>query len=246
MNAAMHHSRPNVLVVDDEPDICANLFDILTDLGYQVDVAYSGEDALQKVRTKTYAVALLDLRMPGMNGLELYRHIKSLQSATVAIIVTAYTSSETVAEALHAGAWKVVRKPIDVSKLLPLVEEAAEQPLVLVVDDDTELCDNLWELLREQGFRVALAHDETAARHCLQSAEVHVVLIDMRLPNGNGADVFRMVQSSSPRSKTILITGFRAEVTDLIERARAAGADAVCYKPFDVASLLNTVSRLSG
>ncbi|MGE0605717.1 MAG: response regulator [Pirellulales bacterium] len=242
----MSQTRPNVLVVDDEPDICANLCDILTDLGYPVDVAHNGEEALQLVRKKPYAVALLDLRMPGMDGLELYRQIKLVQSATVAIIVTAYSSSETVTQALHAGAWKVVRKPVELGRLLPLIEEAAEQPLVLVVDDDTELCETMWELLREQGFRVALAHDSRMARHCLEQAAAHVVLIDMRLPQGNGAEVFHMVRAAAPQSKTILITGYRSEVAEMVQQAQAAGADAVCYKPFDVRSLLETVSRLSG
>src|SRR6266496_4184044 len=139
----MTEKTPSILVVDDEVDTCRNLSDILTDLGYGVDVAHDGLTALEMVRQKPYDVALLDLKMPGMDGLTLYREIKKLRSGTVAIVVTAYAGGDTKAEALAAGAWQVLSKPVDFSKLLALVDEALGQPLVMVVDDEHDLCANL-------------------------------------------------------------------------------------------------------
>src|SRR6266498_2877195 len=159
----MTTKTPSILVVDDEVDTCRNLSDILTDLGYSVDVAHEGVTALEMVRRKPYDVALLDLKMPGMDGLTLYREIRKLRSDTVAIIVSAYASSGVTDEALAAGAWQVMPKPVDFPKLLGMVEEALSQPLVLVVDDDPDLCAGLWDVLRERGYRVAIAHDETRA-----------------------------------------------------------------------------------
>jgi CheY-like chemotaxis protein len=78
----------------------------------------------------------------------------------VAIVVTAYAGGDTKAEALAAGAWQVLSKPVDLPMLLNLMEEALGQPLVMVVDDDHDLCANLWDLLRERGFRVCLAHEK--------------------------------------------------------------------------------------
>src|SRR3989442_2683844 len=93
---------PTLLVVDDEVDICRNLSDILTDLGYRVDVAHDGPSALELVRRHAYDVALLDLKMPGMDGLTLYREIKRLRAGIVAIIVNAYASHATAEAALSA------------------------------------------------------------------------------------------------------------------------------------------------
>src|SRR6185437_1066779 len=138
----------SILVVDDEDDTCRNLSDILTDLGYQVDTALDGFTALELVRKKPYDVALLDLKMPGMDGLTLYRELKKIRSGTVAIVVTAYASGDTTREALAAGAWQVLPKPVDFPRLLGLVNEALDQPMVMVVDDDHDLCANLWDLLR--------------------------------------------------------------------------------------------------
>jgi DNA-binding NtrC family response regulator len=235
---------PQILVVDDDADICRNLSDILTDLGYRVDCALDGPSALELVRRRPYDVALLDLKMPGMDGLSLYREIKKHRAGTVALLVTAYAGPETAEEALTAGAWKVLPKPVDFPRLLGLVDEALGQPLVLVVDDDRDLCTNLWDLLRERGFRVAIAHDACQAAAQLQEMAFEVVLIDMKIPDGDGGAVFRLVREANPQARTILITGYRSEMDQLVDRVLADGADAVCYKPFDVPRLLTSLEDL--
>ncbi len=234
----------SILVVDDEPDICANLSDIFTDLGFHVDVACDGPSALKLVRQRPYDVALLDLRMPGMDGLELYRRIKELRSETVAMIVTAYASDTTARAALDAGAWRVVPKPVNPQALLQMIEEAMGRPLVMIIDDDTDLCDSLWDLFHENGLRACVAKTVAEAARHLNTANLHVALIDMRLPEGDGGQVFRLVRETNPHASTILITGHRGETEQLITQIMAAGADAVCYKPFDVKSLLETVKKL--
>lgn len=241
----MTAEAPRILVVDDEVDICKNLADILTDLGYTVDTAYDGESALALVRVHPYDIALLDLKMPGMDGLTLYREIKALRAGTVAIIVSAYAASTTAEAALAAGAWQVLAKPLDLPKLMRLVDEAVVQPLVLVVDDDRDLCANLWEILRERGYRVCLAHDADEAAAALREHAFCVVLIDMKLPREHGGTVFRLVRRVDPQARTVLITGYRSETDELIAEVVQEGADAVCYKPFDVPRLLNTLRALA-
>jgi DNA-binding response OmpR family regulator len=124
----MPQEAPRILIVDDEPDTCANLSDIMTDLGYQVDTALDGFSALELVKRKPYDIALLDLRMPGMDGLELYRRIRAISAGTVAIIVTAYTSSDMAKSVLSAGAWQIVRKPVNIGSLLNLFSQALSSP----------------------------------------------------------------------------------------------------------------------
>jgi CheY-like chemotaxis protein len=241
----MEAEGPSILVVDDDVDTCRNLSDILTDLGYHVETAHDGPAALELVRRRHFDVALLDLKMPGMDGLELYREVRRLRSDTVALIVTAYAGGSTAEEALSAGAWQVLPKPVDFARLLGLVDQALGQPLVLVVDDDPDLCANLWDLLRERGYRVALAQDEQAAAGQLRGAAFRVVLIDMKLPDGDGTTVFRLVRQANPQARTVVITGHRAELERLVDEVVREGADAVCYKPFEMARLLGTLDRLT-
>ena len=241
----MSSTCPTILVVDDDVDTCRNLSDILTDMGYGVDTAHDGAEALEKVRQRAYDVALLDFRMPGMTGLELYREIRKLRAETVAIVVTAFAGKDTAEQALAAGAWQVLPKPVDFPRLLGLVDQALGQPLVMVVDDDPDLCANLWDVLRERGYRVVVAHDEPTAADRLRDQNFKVVLIDMKLPQGDGTTVFHLVRQSNPAARTVVITGFRSEMDPLVQQVVAEGADAVCYKPFDVPRLLDVLGQLT-
>ncbi len=115
---------PTILVVDDDADTCRNMADLFGDSGYAIETAESGDAALVKARRQTYDMGLLDLRMPGMDGLTLCRHLKWLQPPMVAMLVTAYVGGDLVNQARAAGARYVVEKPVDFSRLLDLVEKA--------------------------------------------------------------------------------------------------------------------------
>ncbi len=238
--------KPSILIVYDEADTCANLADILTDCGYTVHTALSGDEALGRVREAAYDVALLDLKMPGMDGLTLYREIKKLRPATVAIVITAYASRATQDAARNAGTWHMLPKPVEVRQLLPLVAAAANQPLVLIIDDDHELCHTLWDLLRDQNYRVALAHSAADADSQLGAAgNYRIVLLDLKLPDGNSHVLAQRIRRTHPDVGTILITAHGRELSQLVDQALANGADAVCYKPFNVDELLGIMSRLT-
>ena len=240
----MSASIPGMLIVDDEQDTCRNLSDIFTDLGYRVDTACDGLSALHKMRDVRFEFAVVDLMMPNMDGLSLYREMKKLSPEIVAILSTAYPGHPRTEESQAAGIWRIVPKPVDVACLLELIDEALKQPLVLIVDDDPEQCANLWDLLRDQGFRVGIAHDVRSAIDRLRKTGFDVVLIDMRLPDGDGADVFRSLSQLERRARTIVITGYRAEVAAALEYLMNEGVDAVCYKPLDVADLFAKIQRL--
>jgi len=117
-----------ILLVDDDPDTCATMADIIDDLGYQVEVAYDGPAALELASQNLFALALLDYKMPGMNGVEVYRRLRRLWAATVGILVTAFAGQETIDDASEAGLRSVIPKPVDFDQLLPLIEEVVGKP----------------------------------------------------------------------------------------------------------------------
>lgn len=241
----MRGHKPRLLIVDDEQDICANLADIFGDLGYEVQVAYDGPSALEMAKRETFDVALLDLRMPEMDGLELFKRLKDVSQGTAAIIITAYASSDTARDAVEAGAWGLMSKPVDVQALFETIEDALGQPVVLLVDDDCELCESLRDILLQRKYRVCVAHDIPEAKDQLHQQEFQIVLLDIKLPAGSGTELLQAIHAESPAARTILITGHRSEAEENIEQALSSGANAVCYKPFDVPGLLKTISSLS-
>ncbi len=117
-----------ILVVDDDHDTCATLSDIISDLGYRVGVAHDGPAALALSKRHGYGLALLDYKLPGMDGVELYGHLKQVRAGTVGVLVTAFAANETVRAAVRAGIRRVLPKPVDFGRLLPLVEEVAGAP----------------------------------------------------------------------------------------------------------------------
>jgi DNA-binding response OmpR family regulator len=119
-----------ILVVDDDQDTCASLSDILLDLGYTVDTANDGLAALELSHRNLYRLALLDYMMPGMNGLELCRHMRASWPTLQVALVTGWASISTTTSETESGIRRVIPKPVDFGELIRFVEE--------VVCDDVE------------------------------------------------------------------------------------------------------------
>jgi two-component system, NtrC family, response regulator HydG len=116
-----------ILVVDDEQHIRNSLATWFREEGYDVSVAASGKDALAAVAREGTNILLVDIKMPGMDGLELQRRVRELAPDATIIIMTAYASVETAVEALKEGAYDYIVKPFDPEAVSRLVRKAAER-----------------------------------------------------------------------------------------------------------------------
>src|SRR6056297_112527 len=225
-------AQKRVLVVDDDADIRTNFCDILSALGYVTETAADAEIALQMIAAEPFDVALLDYKLPGMNGVELYQQIKKVRPELATIIVSAHGGQQGAERAREAGAWDVLRKPVDMLQLLDTVKQATEAPMVLLVDDDVEFCQSLWQILNDRHFRVALAHNESDGIRLGMEAGCQIALIDLQLGSGDGRNVVRECQRVNRRVRTVLITGHRENAVEDEELKRVF--DAVVYKPVAV------------
>jgi len=115
------HAR--ILVVDDDENIRKTMKAILEDEGYIVDLAATGSEAIQKTKEKAYNIALLDIRLPDMEGVELLKLIKDTVPHTRKIMVTGYPSMQNAVAALNKNADAYLIKPVNVEKLLNTVKE---------------------------------------------------------------------------------------------------------------------------
>lgn len=119
--------KEKILIVDDEKIIRESLFHWFEDDGYDVDAAENGELALKKFIAEKSDLLLVDMKMPGMGGLELLKEIKKIDPDTIVIMITAYASVSTAIAAIKDGAYDYVTKPIDPDDLANLVSKAFEQ-----------------------------------------------------------------------------------------------------------------------
>jgi DNA-binding NtrC family response regulator len=115
--------RPTILVVDDEPLIRWSLSERLKSDGFQVVEADTGARALERL-LEGVAIVLLDLRLPDIDGVSILRQIKAFDAGIIVIMLTAYASSETAAEALQLGAYHFTSKPFNLDDVVNTIERA--------------------------------------------------------------------------------------------------------------------------
>jgi heterodisulfide reductase subunit A len=113
----------SILVVDDEAIVRESIRDWLKDAGYQVSVAESGEEALKMIQKQDFGVMILDLRLPGINGIDVLKKAKTLKPDIKSIVITAYPTMLTQEEATKLGAIDYLVKPIFPDKLEELVRD---------------------------------------------------------------------------------------------------------------------------
>ncbi len=116
-----------ILVVDDEPSMQMALREFLAKRGYETDVAGSAEAGLEKIRQKVYDLILLDIRLPGMSGIEAIPHIRECESQGEIIVITAHGSSETALQAVERGAYDFFSKPFSLKEMEIVVRRALEK-----------------------------------------------------------------------------------------------------------------------
>jgi two-component system response regulator HydG len=111
-----------IFVIDDDKEHAESLADILEMRGYEVDVAHSGEAALARARETGFDIALMDVKLPGINGVETYREFRRLHPQARVMMMTGFSVGALVAEAIDQGALGVLHKPFSPQALLEFVE----------------------------------------------------------------------------------------------------------------------------
>ena len=110
----------SILVVDDDPSMADSLADILEIKGFGVHTAYSGAEALEILRDQPVDILLTDVRMPDMNGVELYRKTRRNFPDLITILMTAYSADDIIQQGMQEGIKTVLNKPVDMDFLLSL------------------------------------------------------------------------------------------------------------------------------
>ena len=171
--------------------------DIFTDFGYAADTAGDGLEALSKIRNRSYDVALLDFKMPGMDGLTLFREMRRLCPETSAILISAYTDVGVTEEATRSGICRIMSKPVDMDKVIEEVDRQLSHPVALLVDDDCDFCESLRDVLNEWQFRVNIACNELRALEILSELLSIVVFESSQTAAALGCGCLRIPSSNS-------------------------------------------------
>ncbi len=191
-------------IIDDEPIIHEVLGDLLGTEGYEVEISSNGEDALAKYSSQDFDLVLLDLLMPGMDGIEVLKRLKKIDPYSVIIIITAYASVESAISAMKIGAFDYVQKPFKHDELLLTVKRAMEHKRLQ--EENLRLKD---ELKRKFSFENIIGKSKVMQ------------------------NVFETIKAAAPTRSTILIQGESGTGKELVARAIHQNSDRAAY-PFIV------------
>ncbi|MEJ2235365.1 MAG: sigma-54 dependent transcriptional regulator [Syntrophobacterales bacterium] len=179
-----------VLVVDDEPMVCLALTNWLEEENYFAQAVEDGPQAVKAVREENWDIVLLDLRMPGMDGMEVLKQVKEIAPQTVVIMMTAYASIPGAVQAMKEGAYDYIVKPLDVDQLTLMLKR--------IVEHQQLITENI--LLRKRLTEQYEFEDIIGRSEAMQ-------------------EVFTMIKAVTDTNATVLITGETGTGKELVARA---------------------------
>jgi DNA-binding NtrC family response regulator len=238
MNQSLH-----ILVVDDDRRMTRTLVDILNMSGHDAVEAWSGPDALEKIRTNQFDCVITDIKMPEMNGVELHQHLREAQPGLPVLLMTAFAAEKLIHQGLDDGVVGVFDKPLDINHLLGFFTSLAKNRLIVIVDDDPDFCRTLNDILYKRGFRVIQVTDPHVAMQQI-TADAQVILLDLKFNGINGLDVLKEIRKRNPSLPVLMITGYRNEMASVIQAAQQINAFTCLYKPLEIPQLLQMLTEL--
>lgn len=183
-------SQPKLLIADDERHVAEGLKLILSEDGYPAEMAADGEEAWQKVQSGEYGLVLADLKMPGMDGLELFARMREQGIESEVIIITGEATVDSAVEAMRSGAYDYLTKPLDLDRLKALIPKALDKYNVRTAN--RQLQKRLERLTR---FGEMLGESE-----------------EMR-------EIYKIIETIAPSNASVLITGESGTGKELVARA---------------------------
>ncbi len=235
-----------ILIVDDDKNICATIVGVLRKEGHKVDVMPDGNKAIEAIAEKTYDIALIDIRMPGINGVETYRKLKEISPETIVMMMTAYALDDLKKDALREGVYGIIDKPFDMNQVIGMMSDISSKNYVLIVDDDVDYRKKIKESLSSQGFIAVSVENGDKALSVLERKVPDVIVLDYKLPDETGLQTMERIEELAGNMESppevIMVTGYRNE--EIEKKAHELGIKKVMQKPFSIDELKKEIEKI--
>jgi len=233
----------SILIVDDHENMQSTLRDILEDEGYQVVTASSGVEAIEWCQQQKFDVILMDVRMPDLNGVEVFRRIKNLAEGARVIMMSAYSVEDLKREALKEGAIAFLQKPLDVEMVLKLIEQTEHPPVLIVMNNQQERDQVVTELKQHQ-YRVYTTNTAEEALELAKQIRFHVIMIDTGLTPMNGLELYLALKQITPTSVAIMLAETNRSFLQQAEEAVKQNAYTFLMKPLNLDKLMSILEAI--
>ncbi len=233
-----------VLVVDDNTIYCAGLIDLLGSEGFDAVGVHDGFKALEAIKEGKFDMVLMDVKMPGMDGVETFQKLKEFSPETPTILMTAYAMEHRIREALRNGVFGTFQKPVDYERLLCSMEKSIpDGAVVMVAVDDNEHYSDLLDTFAERGYRTVAARDSEAAIQTAREKTFDIIILDTNLPFSKGVETYHKICDFRPDVNVVIITDNKKETESLINQASKKNVCAFLEKPLDIDNLLEVMRK---
>lgn len=236
----MKKSKLKVLLVDDEKEFVESLSERLKLRNVEAQVAFDGEQALEAIKREKPDVMVLDLRMPGIDGIDVLRKVRQSDPGMEVVILTGHGTDKDEEQVLKLGASALLKKPVDIDQLTRTFRK--EKLKVLLVDDEKEFVESLSERLELRNLSPKIAYNGEQALETLKEGPPDVMVLDLRMPGIDGIDVLRKVRKDHPDVAVVILSGHGTDKDK--KEAMRLGASAYLKKPIDVDQLVGTVHKV--
>jgi DNA-binding NtrC family response regulator len=230
-----------ILVVDDEQSLLMTLVANLELEGFEVVSAPNGAEALELFEQQSFDLVLTDIRMPGMNGVQLFRTLRARRSDLPVILMTAFALEGLVQEAVREGAFTVLPKPFEIDHVVGALTRAARAPVVLLIDGDAQQAGAIAAKLEDVGVRARYEGSVDAAVTAVADGEVDVCVIDLAVAGRSGNEVAQRLREANPAVSLIAVG--RRDVAEMMRKAAASGVFACLKKPVATNDLIDVIAR---
>jgi two-component system response regulator HydG len=203
--------KGRILLVDDNEAFLDSTKDVLEDEGYDIVTASSGVEAIRHVEMRPFDLVLMDIKMPGLSGIDAFVEIKKRTPDVKVIMCTAYIVEAAIRKALAEGAYAVLNKPFEMDLLFRTIDNALSSSKfhgpILVADDDEQLCSALQNVLASAGNTVFVAKDGLEALKLADARHFDILLLDADLPLINGTELHSLIKARQPDLLATIIMG---------------------------------------
>ena len=240
----MTQAPMKIMVVDDDPGMRITLEGIIEDEGYDVVSAMDGHQAIQLAKENHFGLIFMDIKMPGITGVDAYREIKKISPQCVVVMMTGFSLSGLIKEAMEEGAYAVVYKPFDMGQIIDIVQAVLKSTIILVVDDRATDRQPLRAILEENGYQVAEAQSGSDAVEMVAKRHFSVIMMDVNMPGMDGIAAFEQIRSFDPQAKIVFVSGYALE--DSVKTGLRHGAYTALTKPVDPEEMLALLRSITG
>jgi len=232
-----------VLVVDDDRDHAESVADLLGLRGHAVTVAYSGEIGLAVFRGSEFDVTMMDVQLPGMNGVQTFFELKKIRPDARIIVMTGFSVEHLLAQVVQDGAVGILAKPFAVNELLAMLERVKPRGLIVVADDDPNVAASLESVLSRNGYSVQIGRTEQDALDTEFAGGINCLILDLRVPMLSGLEAYLRIKEAGRLTLTILVTGYAANEGQAPTQLQPA-MEWLLIKPFDPGELMRAIDAV--